>query len=285
MSTPTPPQPPYGGAPAPYAYGQSGPPSGYRSPIPVVRVHLGHAVLSEWTKIRSVRSTVWTLSVFFVLVVGIGVLFGSTVGDQMGDNDPVTLLAFPGLMLGSICLLTLGVLVISSEYGTGLIRPTLTASPQRHRVLAAKILVFFALTFVVCAVSIGLVSVLGEALFARTSGGHGNWGTPALLASLYAALLGVLALAVGSMLRHSAGAITTMLGVMLMPAILPAFLLISDSTRELGRRMMDYSAPTALTYLTMPDGTQNGHKQLLLLAVLTAVAIAGAFALLERRDV
>ncbi|MEV0849179.1 ABC transporter permease [Streptomyces sp. NPDC049954] len=298
MSTPTAPRPPHGplppasGAPHPGPgqrppYGQQGPwagqaPAGYESPIPVVRVHLGHALLSEWTKIRSVRSTVWTLGVFFLLVLGIGVLFTTQVGEQLGRTDTVTLFAFPGLLLGSICIMTLGVLVVTSEYGTGLIRPTLTASPQRHRVLLAKILVFSGLTFVVGLVSVGLVSVIAEGSYA---GAGGDWGGPALLATLYVSLLGVLALAVGSMLRHSAGAITTMLAAMLVPSILPAFLMISASTKPLGELMMEYSAPTALTYLTMPDGADNGHHQLLFLVVVTAAAVGGAFALLERRDV
>ncbi|MFE9248281.1 ABC transporter permease [Streptomyces sp. NPDC007088] len=296
MSTPTAPPPhgplpPASGAPypprGPQPYGQQGPwagaaPAGYESPIPVVRVHLGHALLSEWTKIRSVRSTLWTLGVFFLLVLGVGVLFTTQVGERLGETDTVTLFAFPGLLLGSICVMTLGALVVTSEYGTGLIRPTLTASPQRHRVLLAKILVFFGLTFVVGLVSVGLVSVIAEGSYAEAGG---DWGGPALLATLYVSLLGVLALAVGSMLRHSAGAITTMLAAMLVPSVLPAFLMISASTKGLGERMMEYSAPTALTYLTMPDGADDGHNQLLFLVVVTAAAVAGAFALLERRDV
>lgn len=256
----------------------------YASPIPIRRTHLGHALVSEWTKIRSVRSTMWTLGVFVVLVIGIGLL----VGAQTHDNDyvdvPYTVPAFFGLVLGQICLITLGVLVISSEYGTGMIRTTFTASPQRYRVLAAKFLIYFAVAFVVSLVSIGLV---GLAVSGMHSGASAEpWQQSAVKGALYVSLLGVLSLAVGSMLRHSAGAITTMLGVVLVPAILPAFLMIADSTREIGEKMAKYNAPSSLAMIFQLDSSSHkGTSQLWLLVGVTAAAVVAAFALLERRDV
>jgi ABC-type transport system involved in multi-copper enzyme maturation permease subunit len=248
-----------------------------------VRAHLGHALRAEWTKIRSVRSTLWTLIVFVLLVIGLGLVFAAAVGDHLGRGDRVTLFAFPGLLLGTICLLTLGVLVISSEYGTGLIRPTLTAAPQRHRVLAAKFLVFWVIGFAVALVSTGCVSTVSAAFVPTGSDLH--WGGPAVLASLYVSLLGMLALAVGTMLRHSAGAITTMLGVYLLPTILPLFLVSIDATKAFGQKMMEYSAPTALSLLLTPDQDGNGTAQLAFLAAVTAAVVGCAFAVLHRRDV
>ncbi|MFJ4437228.1 ABC transporter permease subunit [Streptomyces sp. NPDC088923] len=288
MSTPQPqPAPaasPAPATPAPYvSAGSSAVPAPYESPIPIVRAHLGHALRAEWTKIRSVRSTLWTLGVFVLLVVGVGLAFAATVGDHMGSEDRVTLFAFPGLLLGTICLLTLGVLVISSEYGTGLIRPTLTAAPQRHRVLAAKFLVFSAIGFVAVLVSTGIVSTASAPFVPDGSDLH--WGRPALLASLYVSLLGVFALAVGTMLRHSAGAIATMLGVYFLPTILPLFLVSIESTKGFGQKMMEYSAPSALSLLLTPDQDGNGLPQLGLLVVLTAAVVGCAFAVLHRRDV
>lgn len=259
------------------------PGASYSSPIPVVRTHLGHALLSEWTKIRTVRSTMWTLGIFLALVLGIGFLVAANTKDLDYEGYPFTLPAFFGLILGQICLITLGVLVVSSEYGTGMIRTTFTAAPRRHRVLGAKMLVFFAVTFVVSAVAIGLVGLM-------TSGMHGTANAapmagPLLKGSLYVSLLGVLGLAVGSMMRHSAGAITTMLGVVLVPAIMPAFLMMSDSMRGMGKKMMDYNAPNSLARIFgVSDDTGHGNAQLILLVVVTAVAVAGAFGLQHRRD-
>ncbi|WP_431036831.1 ABC transporter permease [Streptomyces sp. P6-2-1] len=278
MSTPQQPHP------APYASAEAyTAPAPYESPIPIVRAHLGHALRAEWTKIRSVRSTLWTLGVFVLLVIGVGLAFAATVGDHMGHDDRVTLFAFPGLLLGTICLLTLGVLVVSSEYGTGLIRPTLTAAPQRHRVLAAKFLVFSAISFVAVLVSTGIVST-ASAPFA-SSGADLHWGRPALLTSLYVSLLGVFALAMGTMLRHSAGAIAAMLGVYLLPTILPVFLVGIEATKEFGQKMMEYSAPTALSLLLTPGEEGDGTAQLGFLAVITAAIVGCAFTVLHRRDV
>ncbi|MEH0418467.1 ABC transporter permease [Streptomyces sp. B21-083] len=257
----------------------------YTSPIPVTRTHLGHALTSEWTKIKSVRSTIWTLGVFLLLVIGIGLLVAAQTTDEDFGKVPYTLPAFFGLILGQICLITLGVLVVSSEYGTGMIRTTFTASPQRHRVLAAKLIIFFAVAFVVSAFAIGFIGLVTESMH---SGGEGGaWGGTVVKAALYVSLLGVLALAVGSMLRHSAGAITAMLGLVLVPAILPAFLMLSDSMRTIGEKMMDYNAPNALAKIfgISEENGSGGGAQLGLLAGVTAAAIAGAFVLLDRRDV
>ena len=279
MSTPQPPMPQTAAPNWQAAPGSSYSQSGYTSPIPVVRTHLGHAIASEWTKIKSVRSTVWTLSIFLILVIGIGLLaVANTQADDYRDV-PFTVPAFFGLMLGQICLITLGVLVTSSEYGTGMIRTTFTASPQRHRVLAAKALIFFIIAFVASAGSILLVGLMASGAHSGPEAGDIAWGGTVVKGALYVSLLGVLALAVGSMLRHSAGAITTMLGVVLVPAILPGFLGIWDSTQKLGDKMADYNAINSLAKIFRIDGldsTSTGTSQLMLLVVITAAAVIGA---------
>ena len=283
MSTPPPPMPQTAAPDWQAAPGSPYPT--YTSPIPVVRTHLGHALASEWTKIKSVRSTLWTLGVFLVLVIGIGLLVAGQTTDENFGNVPYTIPAFFGLVLGQICLITLGVLVISSEYGTGMIRTTFTASPQRHRVLAAKLIIFFAVAFVVSAFAIGFVGLVTESM--HNAGEGKAWGGTVVKGALYVSLLGVLALAVGSMLRHSAGAITAMLGLVLVPAILPAFLLLSESMQWIGQKMLEYNAPNSLARIFgLGDGNNiGGGAQLGLLAGVTAAAIAGAFVLLDRRDV
>lgn len=264
---------------------QGAPGATYISPIPIKRTHLGHALASEWTKIRSVRSTVWTLGLFLALVIGIGLIVSAQTKNTDYHDVPYTIPAFFGLVLGQICLITLGVLVITSEYGTGMIRTTFTASPQRHRVLAAKFLVFFAIAFVISAVAIGFIGFVSSGMHGGSS--NVSWGDTVIKGALYVSLLGVLALAFGAMLRHSAGAITAMLGLVLVPAILPAFLLISDSTRAIGEKLVDYNAPNSLAKIFQIDNTTGSHgaPQLWLLVGVTAVAVTGAFALLHRRDV
>jgi ABC-2 type transport system permease protein len=279
----TAPTPPTQQAPAAPAAVWQQPGGAYTSPIPITRTHLGHALASEWTKIKSVRSTMWTLGTFLALVIGLGLLVAAqTSGDDYVDT-PYTIPAFFGLVLGQICLITLGVLMISSEYGTGMIRTTLTASPARWRVLAAKFIIFFAVAFTVSVLATGFVGMVTAGMHDGSS--DKPWLGTVFKGSLYVSLIGVLSVAVGAMLRHSAGAITAMLGAVLVPSILPAFLMISPSTRGFGETMADYAAPNALAKVFMLDGENTGNPQLVFLIVLTAAAVAGAFALLDRRDV
>ncbi|MEV6023654.1 ABC transporter permease subunit [Streptomyces sp. NPDC052036] len=264
----------------------------YTSPIPVVRTNLGHTISSEWTKIRSVRSTMWTLGVFVLLVVGIGLLVAALVaansrtGELSGQN-PLSFGVF-GLLLGSMCLITLGVLTTASEYGTGMIRTTMVACPSRGRVLAAKAVVFFAVAFTVSLVSVGLVAFADVALLdgARTPSG-GEWLKGTLGISLYLALLGMLSLAMGSVIRHSAGAITIMIGLVLAPLVIALFM-FSDSLDSVRKALFEYSIPNQLSVFysnSLTSSGPSGWDPLWIMAGVTAVAFAGAYLLLEQRDV
>jgi hypothetical protein len=289
MSTPQPPSaqaaPAWQAAPGP-AYPT------YTSPIPVVRTHLGHAVASEWTKIRSVRSTMWTLGVFVLLVVGIGLAAAALVAanaseGELSSENPLSF-GFFGLLLGSMCIITLGVLTTASEYGTGMIRTTTVACPSRGRVLAAKAVVFFLVAFVVTLVSAVLVAMVDVALLsdAREPSG-GEWLKGTLGVSLYIALLGLLSLAVGSVIRHSAGAITIMIGVVLAPLVIALFM-FSSSLEDLRQALFEYSIPNQLSVFystSLSESGPSGWDPLWIALGVTAVAFAGAFALLEKRDV
>ncbi|MFE2544741.1 ABC transporter permease subunit [Actinacidiphila glaucinigra] len=278
----------------------------FSSTLPVERTHLGHALRSEWTKIRTVRSTIWTLGVMLVLILGINLLI---VGLSSSDivSDPVLGFGLFGVLLGQLCVMTLGVLVISSEYGTGMIRTTLTACPQRGRVLAAKAIVFFALTFTVTTVACALTALMNYATFGGKPVGEGSFLGPRLVVEnglttasgtqwlgatvgvgLYVALLGLLSLAVGALLRHSAGAITTMMGVVLLPLIIAIFMQ-SDSLHKVQEKLIEYSSPNAIASLyQMPmleNGDADGVRQLVVLAIVTAVALGAACATLSKRDV
>ncbi|MGH3803866.1 MAG: hypothetical protein ACRDTD_27800, partial [Pseudonocardiaceae bacterium] len=107
--------------------------------------HLGHALASEWTKIRSVRSTGWCLAMMFTGIVVIGVLNVFVAKDTVRQGEDTLGLGISGFLIGQIPVITLGVLAVTSEYGTGMIRTTLTVSPRRTRMLTAKALVLSAL--------------------------------------------------------------------------------------------------------------------------------------------
>ncbi|MEU1100293.1 ABC transporter permease subunit [Streptomyces tibetensis] len=267
---------------------------GYTSPIPVVRTHLGNAIASEWTKIRSVRSTMWTLGVFILLVVGIGLLTGIVVSSSSSSSDlsgqNALSLGFFGLLLGSMCIITLGVLTTASEYGTGMIRTTMVACPSRGRVLVAKAIVFFLVAFVVTLVAGSLVAFLHVAMLegngAKDPTG-GEWLKATVGISLYIALLGLLSLLVGSIIRHSAGAITIMIGAVLAPLVIALFM-FSESLQGVRDALFEYSIPNQLSVFyanSLSQSGPSGWDPLWIILGVTAVAFAGAFALQEKRDV
>ncbi|WP_234313817.1 ABC transporter permease [Streptomyces sp. NBRC 109706] len=283
--------------------------AGYSSPIPVVTTHLGHAVASEWTKIKTVRSTVWTLALTVVLTVGIGLIFASALSTEEYVGMPLLSGGFFGLMFGQLCVITLGVLVITSEYGTGMIRTTLTACPKRSRVLLAKALVFFALAFTVTLVSTGLTALIHSSMLSdqvvpsydyddpfmegsiengELVATSGHWMGATVGAALYVATLGLLAMAVGALLRHSAGAITTMLGIVLVPLIAALFM-FGQSLEETREKLIEYSPLNGLASLfriPIAGGeTATGWPMLGLLAAVTLAAMIGAMARLTTSDV
>ncbi|MGA5900519.1 ABC transporter permease subunit [Streptomyces venetus] len=267
---------------------------GYTSPIPVVRTHLGHAIASEWTKIRSVRSTMWTLGVFVLLVVGIGLLTGVVVSSSSPDDalagENALSLGFFGLLLGSMCIITLGVLTTASEYGTGMVRTTMVACPSRGRVLAAKAIVFFLVAFVVTLVSASIVAFLHVAMMEGSGAADptgGEWLKATVGIALYIALLGLLSLVVGSIIRHSAGAITIMIGVLLAPLVIALFM-FSESLSAVRDALLEYSIPNQLSVFyanSLSQSGPSGWDPLWIILGVTAVAFGGAFALLEKRDV
>lgn len=293
MTTPSTPQAPfqqqtyqYQQPPAP----QQGPGAGfYTSPIPVRRATLGDAIASEWTKIRSVRSTMWTLGVQIALLLVIGLL--SAIAVDASDTDlgttPVLSLGFFGVLLGSICVITLGVMTIASEYGTGMIRTTMTACPSPGRVLGAKAIVFFLLTFVLTTVTTSVVAVLQTSILNADAPSGSDWLRSTVGVGLYIATLGLLSLAIGALIRHSAGAITIMIGVVLLPLVLAIFM-FAESLARLQKWLLEYSIPNQLSnfYDTSVTGSgPSGWEPLWVILGVTAVAMGGAYLAMSRRDV
>lgn len=273
----------------------------YTSPIPVVRTNLGHAIASEWTKIRTVRSTLWSLGVMCLLVVGIGLLMTGTVGQDEWDDSPILSFGLPGVLLGQMCVITLGVLVVTSEYGTGMIRTTFTACPHRARVLTAKALVFSLVTLVLSTATCSLVAAInwaslhGRHIPRYTDTPPEGFGSGVAAANggqilrttlgvgLFMALLGLLALAVGALLRHTAGAVSAMLGVVLLPLLVSLFI-PKESVRE---KLQEYAVPNvaAQLYDIPMQGDGDGWKLLGLLALVTAAVLGLAYAVVTSRDV
>jgi ABC-type transport system involved in multi-copper enzyme maturation permease subunit len=194
------------------------------------RVTFAGALRSEFTKIRSVRSTYWTLLAMFVVVVGFGALasWGAGSHGQHGPYFDPTRQSLAGLYIGQLIIGVLGVLVISSEYSTGMIRSTLTTNPHRGVMIAAKGVVFTVVALVTSLVTSFTAFFLGQALM---SSDHISTtiGSPEVLravvgGALFLTACGVLAFGLGLLIRHSAGGIGAMVGLLFVVTILVNFL-------------------------------------------------------------
>ena len=194
------------------------------------RVTFAGALRSEFTKIRSVRSTYWTLLAMFVVVVGFGALasYGAATHGEHGLGFDPTQQSLAGLYIGQLIIGVLGVLVISSEYSTGMIRTTLTTNPHRGVMIAAKGVVFTVIAFVASAVTAFASFFLGQALMSShhisTTIGSPNVLRAVIGGALFLTACGVLAFGLGLLLRHTAAGIGATVGLLFVVTILVNFL-------------------------------------------------------------
>jgi ABC-type transport system involved in multi-copper enzyme maturation permease subunit len=263
-------------------------PSGHYSLVDLAR--------SEWTKLRTVRSTMWTLVITVVLGLGVSAIataetraHWSTMSPQSIQSFDPTSLSLIGVFIAEFAIGVLGVLVMSAEYTTGTIRAVFSAAPQRHRVLVAKILVFAVLAIVVAEFVSFASFFLGQALLSSPAT-HATLSSPGALRAvvgcgLYVATLGLLGLGLASIVRHSAAAISAFVGILLvLPLIVSA--LPSSLSDDLRRFLPDRIGAVMIT-------TNNGFLGthvfspwvglLVLVGYALAANVAGAV-LLARRD-
>jgi ABC-2 type transport system permease protein len=261
-------------------------PAGHASMMDLVR--------SEWTKLRTVRSTMWTLG--FVVVLGIGLSAIATAettahwatmnpGSKLGFDPTQTSLigvAFAQLVMG-----ILGVLVMSGEYGTGTIRATLSAAPVRWKVLVAKAGVFGAVALVVSEVVSFIAYFLGQALL-KAPTPHTDLSSPQALravvgAGLYLTVLGPFALGLATIIRHTAGAISAFVGVLLVfPLVAGA---LPQSIQQTVHRYLPANIGNQLTQFH--QGPTDGFSPWVGFAILCGYALAALLIggiLLNRRD-
>ncbi|HEY9524372.1 MAG TPA: hypothetical protein VIR33_14110, partial [Thermopolyspora sp.] len=249
-------------------------------------------VHSEWVKLRSLRSTFWSYAIVIVMAIGMSALsslnsgFNST--EPMPAEQQAQILAQStlfGVYFGQLVVAVLGVLVISGEYSTGMIRSTLTAVPKRLPALWAKTVVLATATFIV-----GLVSTCGAILVAKpileskgitASLTDSHVFLPALYGAIYLALLSIFALGVGAILRNSAGGIAAVLGILL---LLPT--LWSLIPGGWARDAMPYLLPNAgSSFFTAGamGGPLEVWQSLLVILVWLVASLACAALLLKRR--
>ncbi|WP_084955989.1 ABC transporter permease subunit [Thermoactinospora rubra] len=238
---------------------------------------------SEWTKLRSVRSTVWTLAVTGVILVGIAVLRSITVVNQGAPGGLNGLdVALAGMPFALLVLASTGVLVISGEYRTGMIHTSLQAVPQRLRLLSGKAVVFTAVSLAYTLLIAFAAFFLTQVLLRDTPVAV-SLGDPGVLRALVGAALlltasGLFGLALGALIRHTAGAVVAVIAMTMVAPQLSTLLpgRASDFvTLNAGRRVMD---------LVHTPGTLGPWQGYAVYLGWIAVTMAVAAVLLQRRD-
>ena len=194
-----------------------------RTSPPASTIGFGNVLRSEWTKLRTVRSTYWTALSAVLGTVGVGALicartaYNINRGDQDLTGFDATLTSVSGIYLAQIAIGALGVLTICSEYSTGMIRATFGAVPQRRALLVAKGLVFAAATLVTGEIMSFAAFGIGQVLLSRAHAGV-SFGQPGVLRAtigggLYLTAVGLLGFGLGALIRHTAGALSAFFGV------------------------------------------------------------------------
>jgi ABC-2 type transport system permease protein len=265
---------------------------------PAARVGFGHLMLAEWTKIRSVRSTVWSLAIFVVGTIGLTALFcwlavhaiqtgraPRRSADLLGD--PVTFILRTGIGFGQLAICVLGALTMTTEYSTGVIRASLLAVPKRLPVLVAKCVVFTGLIFVIAEIVVFVSFFVGKAVIhpvVHVSLSQPNVARAVVGTGLYLTVLGLFALAIGALIRHSAGAIATVIGLVL---VVGPLLSLLDSY-DWGKHVHDWFPTVAGGFVrnVVPASDQvlSPWQGFAVFCGWTALLLAGGAYLLKRRD-
>jgi ABC-2 type transport system permease protein len=264
---------------------------------PSAPVGFGRLLRSEWTKIRSVRSTLWSLSAFVVVAIGFSVLVAAVISHDWNTpgnhpnhlrllTDPTEVIYGTGFGLGQLAICVLGVMVITTEYSTGAIRASLLAVPKRIPMLAAKSVVWVVLDLVVSAITVFAVFFLSTSIL--RSHVSITLSTPGVLKAtiggiLYLVVLGLFSLAIGGLIRHTAAAILVVIGVVI---VVPPLVGLIPGT--IANHVHGY-LPTIAGQLVAQTSQQSGDvlsgwQGFGVFCAWTAVLLAACGWLLVRRD-
>lgn len=251
---------------------------------------------SEWVKLRSVRSQTTTLGATGVLLFLVGIIFAGLLGGVFsGDGGDATneFAANPagatlqGLFLAQLVIGVLGALVVTSEYATGMIRSTLAAVPKRLPVLWAKTIVVSAVTFPVMLLGALAAFFAGQALIGTGDIATASIGDPGVLRAIigtagYLTGIAVMGVAIGTLLRNTAAAISTLVGlVFLLPGL--GQLLLPSSWQDGALKYLPSSAQES--FISVPDvpGQLSTGAGVAVFAAWVIVPLVAAAVLLKRR--
>lgn len=242
-------------------------------------------VASEWTKLRSVRSTYWTLAVLVLVSVGFGAVISAVEASYAGDPTALSLSSF--VSDAPFILAVLGALTVTSEYSSGMIRTSLIAQPHRGTLLAGKALVFTGIALAASVVTSLASFLVGQSVQEGHAAGLSDPGVLRAVVgvALYATVIGLTGLAFGLLIRHTAAALSAVVGLLV---VLP---LIAAGMQAAGAGAVSKWLPTAaagqLTAVvprTADPGLFSAWPQFGVTIGWAAILLGAAAVLFDRRD-
>ena len=293
------------------------------------RAGLRGVLASEFTKIRSVRSTYWTIAALFIVGVGIAALIGFGIANNIHNQpwnkagtDGTQSILTPFLFIGQLIIAVIGAMVITSEYSTGMIRTSLTAMPRRGTIYLGKLIVLTSVTLVVSLVTSFIAFFVGSATLSGSGvagslfhnvtipmnvnmspGPQGPNGPPhytfvgtevitpghvlmAIVGSaLFVTVVALIAFGLGAIIRHTAGAISSVFGLLFVLSII--IQVLPDTWRWDIMRFFPDAAGRVIS-VTLP-GQQNPHlwstwPQFLITIIWALVFVGVGGYLFRKRD-
>jgi len=259
------------------------------------RVAFRRILLSEWTKLRSVRSTKWSLAVGFLLTIAFPVIFAlvtrshwhSMSANERSGRHPLDI-ALAGVNVAQLAIAVLGVLLISAEYSTGSIRSTLTAAPKRLPVLWAKVLDYAVVSLVLVVPAVLVSFFASQAILHTIHPLHISFTQPGVAravvgGALYVMLVGIFALAIGAIVRNTAGGIAAFAAIFFV--LPPLMFVLPQSWNNAISQYLPSEAGRQVFALHHAAHTLRPLAGGLLFTGYCALALAIAAVLLVRRDV
>jgi ABC-2 type transport system permease protein len=256
---------------------------------------MADSVRAEWIKLRTLRSTYITLAVAVLLAIGVGVLISWATArnyhtDSISDKltwDP-TSNSLSGLAFAQLAVSVLGVIVVAGEYSSGMIRTSLAAVPRRARWLAAKTAVFTVVVLILGEVSAFVAFLIGQPIIGSYAGvPNASLGDPGVLravigAGLYLAVIGLVAVGLGALVRNTAGGIAIIVAlIFVLPAVSNA---LPTSWRHSVQKFWPTEAGSQITSVVRTAHTLSPWAGLADFVIFAAIVLAAAFVLLLRRD-
>ncbi|WP_222265850.1 ABC transporter permease subunit [Modestobacter marinus] len=256
----------------------------------VRRPGFGDTVHAEWVKFWSVRSTFWSIAMLFVLGAGLTVLVCATSAEWLASSDadesPAAFVTW-GMMFAQITAVALGTLIVTTEYGTGMIRATLAASPRRGSVLAAKAVVLTG-TLLVAGTVTAFAGYLGGNWFLDREGIGIALSEDGVLramvgSGLYLAGLGLFAMAVGLLIRHTAAALSIVLALVFVVGNM-AFLLPGSWGEYIAKLLPGNAGGGIATPVSFNPQLLGPWTGFAVFAAETAALLIAAYVVFRRRD-